>query len=152
MILHPFYQLFFLVCLLNCTPNNPIQVHQLSNKKAATVPKTQTTQSKVIIKDIKEGQGKPVSSGQTVHVHYKASLEGSKETFDNSHLRKKPFVFTIGEGVVIPGFEDAVLGMKKGGKRIVTIPPSLGYGELGISNVIPPKQTLVFEIALLNIE
>lgn len=122
----------------------------VQNKKTTTDLKL--LESEVEIQGEKLGQGDSVTIGKTVHVHYKAYLEGKNETFDDSSKRNMPFSFTLGEGIVIKGFEEGVLGMKPGGHRKIRIPSALAYGELGISNVIPPNQPLVFEIALLKVE
>lgn len=100
--------------------------------------------------DLVEGRGDRLLSGQTASMHYSGYLlDGSK--FDSSKDRGTPFVFKVGMGQVIEGWEKGVPGMKVGGKRRLTIPPELGYGARGAGNVIPPNATLVFEIDLLEI-
>jgi len=101
------------------------------------------------IEDVKEGDGKEAKVGDKVKVHYSGTLtDGTK--FDSSYERDEPFEFTLGEGQVITGWEQGVAGMKVGGKRILTIPPELGYGEKG-AGTIPPNSTLLFEIELLKV-
>lgn len=103
------------------------------------------------IKDITVGEGEEAKEGDTVSVHYKGTLTDGKE-FDSSYSRNQPFEFTLGAGQVIKGWDLGVAGMKVGGKRVLTIPPELGYGEAGAGADIPPNSTLVFEVELLEIK
>ena len=107
--------------------------------------------SELIIEDITVGDGKEVTGrGQTVRVHYTGWLQDGTE-FDSSVRRDEPFQFPLEVGYVIPGWDQGVKGMKVGGKRKLTIPPHLGYGEAGAGGVIPPNATLIFEIELLRV-
>lgn len=106
--------------------------------------------NKLVIDDIKIGTGAEAKSGDTVVVHYIGTLQNGTE-FDNSNKRGEPFSFTIGEGRVIKGWEEGLVGMKVGGQRILVIPPALAYGENGIGP-IPPNSTLVFAIELLEVK
>jgi len=105
---------------------------------------------KIVIDDIKIGTGNEVVVGSKVSVHYIGTLQSGQE-FDNSNKRGTPFTFTVGEGKVIKGWEEGLLGMKAGGQRILVIPPELAYGDSGIGP-IPPKATLVFAIDLILVE
>lgn len=97
------------------------------------------------------GTGNEAVAGKTVSVHYTGTLEnGSK--FDSSLDRGQPFEFSLGSGQVIKGWDEGVAGMKVGGKRVLTIPPEMGYGEAGSPPSIPPNSTLVFEIELLAVK
>ena len=105
--------------------------------------------------DHKVGTGQEAKTKSTVKVDYTGYLyeKGARgKKFDSSKDRNKPFVFTIGEGKVIKGWEQGVKGMKVGGKRELIIPPGLGYGPRGFGGVIPPNATLNFEIELLGIK
>lgn len=102
------------------------------------------------IEDLKVGDGAEATKGKTVSVHYTGTLlDGTK--FDSSLDRGEPFVFPLGAGRVIKGWDQGVVGMKEGGKRKLTIPPSLGYGSRPAGK-IPPNSTLVFEIDLLEVK
>jgi peptidylprolyl isomerase len=99
--------------------------------------------------DLVVGTGATAATGDTVTVHYLGTLvNGTK--FDSSYDRNQPFTFRIGAGQVIAGWEQGVPGMRVGGKRRLTVPPSLGYGSQAQGS-IPPNSTLVFDIELLSI-
>lgn len=102
------------------------------------------------IEDIKIGTGREVKSGDTVIMHYTGTLEDGTK-FDSSLDRNQPFETQIGVGRVIKGWDQGIPDMKVGGKRKLTIPYQLAYGENGYGP-IPPKATLIFEVELLNIK
>lgn len=102
------------------------------------------------IKDIVAGNGAEAKSGDNVTVNYTGTLDDGGK-FDSSYDRNEPFSFNLGAGDVIKGWDLGVAGMKVGGKRELTIPSELGYGERGFSTVIPPNATLHFTIELLNV-
>ena len=103
------------------------------------------------IEDVKVGDGKEAADGNSVTVHYTGTLtDGTK--FDSSLDRQDPFTFQLGAGAVIKGWEQGVKGMKVGGKRKLTIPPQLAYGEAGAGGVIPPNATLLFDIELIDVK
>jgi FKBP-type peptidyl-prolyl cis-trans isomerase len=109
------------------------------------------TNEKVEIKELAPGKGQEAKPGDTVSVHYVGTLPDGKE-FDQSKKRGKPFDFQLGAGQVIRGWDEGVKGMKPGGKRKLTIPPSLGYGARGVPGAIPPNSPLIFEVELLEIK
>lgn len=107
--------------------------------------------NKLIIEDLIVGQGQEVKSGDGLSMHYRGTLEDGKQ-FDSSYDRGQPFETEIGVGQVIRGWDEGVPGMKIGGKRKLTIPYDMAYGEMGIPGVIPPKATLIFEVELIDIK
>jgi FKBP-type peptidyl-prolyl cis-trans isomerase FkpA len=109
-----------------------------------------TTSTGLIIEDVTVGDGAAAAAGQQVQVHYTGWLTNGTK-FDSSKDRNDPFVFPLGAGRVIKGWDEGVQGMKVGGKRKLTIPPALGYGARGAGGVIPPNATLVFEVELLGV-
>ena len=121
------------------------------NIGSASMTNTVTTASGLIYKDIKAGEGAEAKPGQEVTVHYTGRLKQNDQKFDSSVDRDEPFTFALGKGQVIQGWDEGVAGMKVGGKRILTIPPELGYGARGAGGVIPPNATLVFEVELLGV-
>jgi hypothetical protein len=113
------------------------------------IPK-QTLASGLEIQDVTIGQGDSPRRGDQVTVDYTGWLANGK-VFDSSKNGGKPFSFKLGRRKVIAGWEEGVLTMKLGGKRILTIPPGLAHGSGGFGDKIPPDSTLVFEIELLGI-
>jgi FKBP-type peptidyl-prolyl cis-trans isomerase FkpA len=110
-----------------------------------------TTPSGLKHMDLVVGTGPEAQKGQTVAVHYTGWLTDGKK-FDSSVDRGQPFSFALGAGRVIKGWDEGVAGMKVGGKRKLTIPPQLGYGERGAGGgLIPPNAELIFEVQLLEI-
>jgi peptidylprolyl isomerase len=116
----------------------------------ANMDNIMTTADGLRIQDLVVGTGQEVKSGDTVTVNYLGTLlDGTK--FDSSYDRNKPFTTQIGVGQVIKGWDEGIVGMKVGGKRKLTIPPALGYGDQAAGS-IPPNSTLVFEIELLSVK
>ena len=106
----------------------------------------------LIIENIETGKGSEAKEYNKITVNYTGKLEDGS-IFDSSLKEgRDPFTFTLGVGSVIKGWDLGVKGMKVGGKRKLTIPPELGYGDQGAGTVIPPGATLVFEIELLSVE
>lgn len=113
-----------------------------------------TTDSGLQYDDLTVGEGAAAQAGQRVSVHYTGWLytdgvKGAK--FDSSKDRNDPFDFGLGGGMVIKGWDEGVQGMKVGGKRVLVIPPQLGYGARGAGGAIPPNATLMFEVELLGV-
>lgn len=131
--------------------DRPIQQEQTSTAVTQAIPGQNSAENKMIIEDIKIGAGTEAKIGNTVSVQYTGTLLDGKK-FDSSYDHGQPFSFTLGKGQVIQGWDQGVLGMKVGGKRKLTIPPSLAYGERSMGNLIPANSTLVFEIELLGVK
>ncbi len=112
-----------------------------------------TTASGLQFEDTTVGTGAEAQPGRNVTVHYTGWLydngvQGAK--FDSSKDRGEPFIFPLGGGMVIRGWDEGVQGMREGGTRTLIIPPGLGYGARGAGGVIPPNATLKFEVELLG--
>jgi FKBP-type peptidyl-prolyl cis-trans isomerase len=124
---------------------------QAGNLRDAIVSAADSTGnlSKLIVDDVIFGTGDEVKVGDTVTVHYIGTLQNGQE-FDNSNKRGTPFTFTVGEGKVIKGWEEGIVGLKKGGKRILVVPSDLCYGDKGYGP-IPGGANLVFAVDLLEI-
>ena len=103
------------------------------------------------ITDLKRGSGPAAKKGDEVTVQYVGVNYKTGKQFDASWDRGEPFSFKLGEGLVIPGWEEGIEGMKAGGRRQLVIPPALGYGSAGSPPVIPPNETLVFVVDLEGI-
>ena len=101
--------------------------------------------------DITEGTGTEAKAGDTLTMQYVGVNYSNGKQFDASWDNGQPFTFQLGAGMVIPGWDQGVAGMKIGGLRKLTIPPELGYGAGGYPPVIPPNSTLVFEVELLKV-
>ena len=113
-----------------------------------------TTASGLQYEDTEVGTGAEAAKGQQVTVHYTGWLFNNGEQgakFDSSKDRNDPFVFPLGAGMVIKGWDEGVQGMKVGGKRTLLIPAELGYGARGAGGVIPPNATLKFDVELLKV-
>lgn len=110
------------------------------------------TNSGLEYEDLKDGTGDEAKAGDTVEVHYTGTLKSNGKKFDSSLDRGQPFSFKLGAGRVIKGWDEGVAGMKVGGKRKLTIPAKLAYGDRGAGGVIPPGADLVFEVELLKIK
>ena len=116
------------------------------------------TVATLVVEDLQVGSGAPVTAGQKAVVQYtgwlyETSAPGKKgKEFDSSRNSGRPFSFVVGAGQVIKGWDQGVLGMKVGGRRRLTIPPDLGYGDIGAGGVIPPGAALVFDVELVAVE
>jgi FKBP-type peptidyl-prolyl cis-trans isomerase FkpA len=146
------------VALGACTKKNKTEA-QNQTQEATTIQGTTTAQSgqetaktaSVKTEDLKIGTGAEAASGKLVTVHYTGWLTDGKK-FDSSLDRGQEFKFQLGAGQVIQGWDKGLVGMKVDGKRKLTIPPELAYGERGAPPVIPPNSTLVFEVELKKVE
>jgi peptidylprolyl isomerase len=105
----------------------------------------------LLIEDLVLGTGEEAKAGQSAVVHYVGVGVSSGEEFDASWNRGEPFVFSLGEGYVIQGWDRGVVGMKVGGRRRLVIPAHLGYGDRGAGGVIAPGETLIFVVDLLEL-
>ena len=112
--------------------------------EAKTDSDTKTKRGGVLVRDVKKGSGEPVSSRHKVRVQYEGRLQSTGKIFDAGQID-----FRIGKGTVIKGWDVGVVGMRKGGKRRLTIPAPMGYGKHG-SGSIPANATLLFDVELVS--
>lgn len=132
---------------------SPIPTAEISTSTSVTISPTvmnDINDGKLKIEDLKIGTGAEAVLGKSVTVNYKGTLSDGTQ-FDSSYDRGTPFTFNLGGGDVIQGWDQGVVGMKVGGKRRLTIPASLGYGDRAVGS-IPANSTLIFEIELLKVE
>ena len=101
-------------------------------------------------KDLVVGTGVEAVAGSTAVVDYTGWLPDARQ-FDTSKNAGKPYTFVVGQGMVIAGWDQGVAGMRVGGRRLLVIPPELGYGSSGSGGVIPPNATLVFDVELRDV-
>jgi peptidylprolyl isomerase len=113
-------------------------------------PSTMSENGGVKYKDLVVGTGPAVAQGQPVAIHYVGKLTNGTQ-FDANGPNDQPYVFRLGMGEVIPGFDTGIAGMKVGGRRQVIIPPELAYGASG-SGPVPPNATLVFVIDVVGVQ
>lgn len=100
------------------------------------------------VEEVAVGTGPIAEPGDTLSVHYVGTLTDGR-VFDSSLDRNVPFSFTLGVGQVIRGWDEGLIGMRVGGKRLLTVPPEYGYGNQGVG-AIPPNSTLIFAVELLD--
>jgi peptidylprolyl isomerase len=120
-------------------------------KPTIEVPEGAEPPSELIIEDLKEGDGAEATAGSTISVNYSGVLFKDGTEFDNSWDRGEPISFPIGQGQVIPGWDQGFEGMKVGGRRVLTIPAELAYGPNGSPPVIGPNEALVFVVDLEDV-
>ncbi len=143
------------VFLAGCQPGEP-PVDASAETMDATTPAAQVTEMQVTT--VREGDGVAIESGQRAVVHYTGWLHAPEADdakgaqFDSSRPRGEPFIFTLGAGQVIRGWDEGVAGMRVGEMRRLLIPAEMAYGSRGAGGVIPPNATLLFEVELLEVQ
>ena len=110
-----------------------------------------TPPADLVIEDITVGDGAEATAGSTVAAHYVGVAHSTGEEFDASWNRGAPLDFRLGVGMVIAGWDQGIAGMKVGGRRRLTIPPHLAYGERGAGGAIKPGETLIFVVDLMDV-
>jgi peptidylprolyl isomerase len=105
--------------------------------------------TRLVTRDLIRGVGSRAANGEVLTVDYVGAFYKNGKVFDSSWRRHEPFVFPLGRGEVIQGWERGIIGMRVGGRRELVVPPSLAYGKRGSRPTIPPRSTLVFIIDLL---
>jgi cyclophilin family peptidyl-prolyl cis-trans isomerase len=122
----------------------------LAKKVLEEWPEAKQTESGLIIKIDTPGKGEAPEDGDVVAVHAILKMSGDRE-FDNSYKRKRPHVFELGKGQVIPGWDEGVKGMLPGEKRTLVVPPALAYGPEGKQGLVLPYETLYLSVELVEI-
>jgi peptidylprolyl isomerase len=107
--------------------------------------------SELLVEDLTEGDGQEAGAGDTISAHYVGVAYSTGEEFDSSWGRGAPLDFRLGVGQVIRGWDDGIVGMRVGGRRKLTIPPHLAYGDRGAGAVIKPGETLIFVVDLVDV-
>jgi peptidylprolyl isomerase len=120
-------------------------------KPAVEIPADTSPPARLVIEDLVEGEGPEARAGTRVEVHYVGVAWSTGRQFDASWDRGDTFRFGLGGGQVIAGWDQGVAGMKVGGRRKLTIPPSLGYGKRGAGAAIRGDETLVFVVDLIGV-
>jgi peptidylprolyl isomerase len=123
----------------------------LKSKPTLAIP-AGGTPAKLTVKDIVTGTGKKAKPGDTVQVQYVGSSWSTGSEFDTSWGSGQPFSFPLGRGEVIQGWDQGVKGMKVGGRRLLVIPPDLGYGAQGSPPKIAANETLAFVVDLIGVK
>lgn len=127
--------------------SEPAEAPEKKTKPQVEVPQG-APPKELVTEDLEEGSGPAAEAGDEVSVNYVGVNYKTGKEFDASWSRGEPFAFALGSGMVIPGWEEGVVGMKVGGRRQLVIPPELGYGAAGSPPAIPPNETLVFVVDL----
>lgn len=130
------------------TPGKPPKVTGSLSKKPVIATPEGGPPPELIVKDIKKGTGKKARKGDSVKVQYVGVNWSTGKEFDASWTNGRAFYFVLGDGMVIPGWDEGVVGMRVGGRRLLVIPPEKGYGAQGQGTAIPPNETLVFVVDL----
>jgi peptidylprolyl isomerase len=120
-------------------------------KPQVEIPAGQEPPADLEVDDHSAGDGPEAAAGQSVEVHSVGVSWSTGEEFDSSWNRGTTFRFGLGQGQVIPGWDQGVQGMQVGGRRRLTIPPQLAYGSRGAGDVIAPDETLVFVVDLVSV-
>ena len=118
-------------------------------KPAVPAPKGDPP-TELVIRDIVKGKGPKAKAGDTLTMQYVGTAWSNGQQFDASWDAGQPLPFQLGAGMVIPGWDEGMVGMQKGGRRLLVIPPDMAYGPTG-SGPIGPNETLIFVVDLVNI-
>jgi peptidylprolyl isomerase len=105
----------------------------------------------LVIEDLVPGEGTEAKSGDSISAHYVGVAHSTGEEFDASWNRGSPLDFILGVGQVIKGWDEGIVGMKVGGRRRLTIPAALAYGDRGAGGVIKPGEALIFVVDLVDV-
>jgi peptidylprolyl isomerase len=120
------------------------------SKEPTVPPQSGNPPTTLLTKDLIVGTGPEAKTGENLTVNYVGALYKGGKVFDASWKRKEPFTFALGKSQVIAGWDKGLQGMKVGGRRLLIIPATLGYGAKGAGASIPPNSALVFVVDLLG--
>ena len=123
---------------------------ELGSKPEVTAADEPATE--LVTEDVVEGDGAEAQEGDEVEVEYVGVAQSTGTEFDSSWERDEPFSFELGAGEVIPGWDQGIVGMKEGGRRLLVIPGDLAYGPTGQPPDIGPDETLVFAVDLVDVK
>lgn len=132
-----------------CTADDITVTGDFGTKPTITVPDTCATPTTLLTKDLTVGTGPEVATGSTVQTNYDLVTWSGKADVDNS-FGSQPLEVPVGQGAVIPGWDEGLVGMKQGGRRLIVVPPNLGYGPSG-NGPIKPNETLVFVVDAVQV-
>lgn len=135
----------------NADSSTPPATTCLEKRTKPTVDVPKTAPDKLVTKDLIVGKGLEATAGKTVTMNYVGVSFSDKQQFDASWDRGQPLPFVLGTGNVIPGWDQGIVGMKVCGRRLLVIPPDLGYGAAG-NGPIKPNETLVFVVDLVSVQ
>jgi peptidylprolyl isomerase len=107
--------------------------------------------SDLVVEDLEVGEGAEATAGSTVSAHYVGVAHSTGEEFVASWNRGEPLAFRLGVGMVIAGWDEGIAGMRVGGRRRLTVPPQMAYGDRGAGSVIAPGETLIFVVDLIDV-
>jgi peptidylprolyl isomerase len=125
-----------------CTADDVKTTGKFGEVPTITIPDDCDPPKKLITKDLSEGTGAPAKAGQKLEMNYLLVTWSDKQKLDSSFDRGQPFDLVLGAGKVIPGWDQGLVGIKQGGRRLLIIPPDLAYGDGG--GQMKPNETLVF--------
>jgi FKBP-type peptidyl-prolyl cis-trans isomerase len=131
--------------------NAPIEINTAQNE-STTMPTNTAPVTELMMKDEVVGTGAAAAAGDTVTVNYVGALTDGKVFDASANHGTSGFTFNLGAGQVIKGWDQGIVGMKEGGKRVLIIPADLAYGNQAIGDIIPANSTLVFEVELLKVQ
>ena len=133
------------------SPSQQRQALEDTSKRPHIPKPTGSPPRRLVKEDIVKGKGAPAKPGDTLTVQYVGVTFSTGEEFDASWDRGQPYNLALGQGKVIQGWDRGLVGMRKGGRRMLTIPPELAYGTQGYPPLIGPNETLVFAVDLEKI-
>lgn len=132
-----------------CTADDIKVTGDFGAKPTITIPDTCTAPTKLVTKDLQPGTGAAAKDGSSLQMNYDLSTWSDKQDKENS-FGSQPFSLTLGAGQAIPGWDQGLVGIKQGGRRLLVVPPDLAYGAAGQGSV-KPNETLVFVVDAVKV-